>query len=72
MTAINTTDEEINHRVATPATPAARRIAAENKIDLKTVMGTGPRDRVQASDVSKTIEAVLSRKNQQQPYHPLN
>ena len=60
MTASIQSDEVINHRVATPATPAARRIAAENKIDLKTIMGTGPRDRVQATDVIKTIEAVLS------------
>ena len=60
MTASIQSDEVINHRVATPATPAARRIAAENKIDLKTIMGTGPRDRVQATDVIKTIEAVTS------------
>jgi pyruvate dehydrogenase E2 component (dihydrolipoamide acetyltransferase) len=60
MTASIQSDKVINHRVATPATPAARRIAAENKIDLKTIMGTGPRDRVQVTDVIKTIEAVLS------------
>jgi len=62
---MNTTtpaDEEINRRVATPATPAARRVAAENKIDLKTVVGTGPRNRVQASDVYKLVEAGNSQK----------
>ena len=33
------------------ATPAARRIARENEIDLRGVVGSGPRDRVQAADV---------------------
>jgi pyruvate dehydrogenase E2 component (dihydrolipoamide acetyltransferase) len=48
--------EEVKHRVETPATPAARRIAAENKIDLNTIEGTGPRKRVQATDVSQFID----------------
>lgn len=35
------------------ATPAARRLAREQKLDLATIPGTGPQGRVQVSDVSK-------------------
>jgi pyruvate dehydrogenase E2 component (dihydrolipoamide acetyltransferase) len=38
-------------RVATAATPAARRIAQESRVALETVAGSGPRGRVQAADV---------------------
>ncbi len=49
------------HRVETPATPAARRIASENRINLKTIEGTGPRSRVQAVD----IQGALDQKTRQ-------
>lgn len=45
--------ESVRTRVAVPATPAARRIAEESKIDLNKITGTGPRSRVQASDVEQ-------------------
>jgi pyruvate dehydrogenase E2 component (dihydrolipoamide acetyltransferase) len=54
------TKQEVNHRVETPATPAARRIAFENRIELKSVEGTGPRNRVQASDVLEAVEQKTS------------
>ncbi len=38
-------------RVEIPATPAARRLAKDENIDLIHVTGTGPRSRVQAADV---------------------
>ncbi|MDX9866262.1 MAG: 2-oxo acid dehydrogenase subunit E2 [Anaerolineaceae bacterium] len=40
------------------ATPAARRIARENEIDLSNVAGSGPRDRVQAADVLHAAAAA--------------
>ena len=40
------------------ATPAARRIARENAIDLNGVAGSGPRDRVQAVDVIGAVAAA--------------
>ncbi len=39
------------------ATPAARRIAAELKVDLSTVPGTGPNGRIQGGDVRAAAEA---------------
>ena len=42
------------------ATPAARRIARENEIDLNSVAGSGPRDRVQAADVLSAAAAKPS------------
>lgn len=42
------------------ATPAARRIARENDIDLSSVTGSGPRDRVQAADVLNATAAAPS------------
>ena len=42
------------------ATPAARRIARENEIDLSSVTGSGPRDRVQAADVLNAAAAAPS------------
>jgi pyruvate dehydrogenase E2 component (dihydrolipoamide acetyltransferase) len=38
------------------ASPAARRIAKENNIDLRTVLGTGPAGRVVAKDVLSSTE----------------
>jgi pyruvate dehydrogenase E2 component (dihydrolipoyllysine-residue acetyltransferase) len=40
------------------ATPAARRIARENEIDLSAVAGSGPRARVQAADVMNAAAAT--------------
>ena len=53
-------------RVATAATPAARRLAQETAIALETVPGSGPRGRVQAADVQmaakdRPIPSVSSR-----------
>ncbi|MGD8245447.1 MAG: dihydrolipoamide acetyltransferase family protein, partial [Anaerolineae bacterium] len=39
------------------ATPASRRIAREEGVDLSTVPGSGPRGRVQADDVRTYVEA---------------
>ncbi len=54
-------EKSIKPRVETPATPAARRIAAEKDVDLAGIQGTGPRGRVQAADVEqiKTQPAVM-------------
>jgi pyruvate dehydrogenase E2 component (dihydrolipoamide acetyltransferase) len=38
------------------SSPAARRLASERSIDLREVSGTGPRGRVQLSDVTRAIE----------------
>lgn len=40
------------------ATPAARRIAQEEGIDLSAVTGTGPRGRIQEADVRQTLAAL--------------
>lgn len=42
-------------RVEVSATPAARRIAREESIDLKYVTGSGPRSRIQAMDVQNYV-----------------
>ena len=42
---------EAAHRVASAATPAARRLASETGVLLENVIGTGPRGRVQTEDV---------------------
>jgi pyruvate dehydrogenase E2 component (dihydrolipoamide acetyltransferase) len=42
------------------ATPAARRIARENQIDLSSIAGSGPRERVQAADVIGTAAALTT------------
>lgn len=39
------------------ATPIARRMAAENGLDLASITGTGPRGRVQRDDVKRAIAA---------------
>lgn len=60
------TQENHKHRVETPATPLARRIAKEEAIDLYKIKGTGPRGRVQAEDVNTFIvhnTATLSPTN---------
>lgn len=38
------------------ATPLARRMAAQNEIDLSTVQGSGPRGRIQKRDVVATVK----------------
>jgi len=40
------------------ATPAARRIARENGLNLATVPGSGPRRRIQAADATEAIQAA--------------
>lgn len=42
------------------ATPAARRLASHNAIDLPAITGTGPRGRVQRADVEARLEAPIS------------
>lgn len=42
------------------ATPAARRLAARDSIDLPSVAGTGPRGRIQRADVEARLEAPAS------------
>lgn len=39
------------------SSPAARRVAAENAVDLRQIQPTGPRGRVQLSDVRRAIES---------------
>jgi len=45
--------DQVVPRVQVAATPAARSLAAERGLNLENVVGSGPRDRVQASDVLK-------------------
>jgi pyruvate dehydrogenase E2 component (dihydrolipoamide acetyltransferase) len=54
--------EQEKTRVEMPATPAARKIASEKNVKLKSVSGSGPRHRVQASDV-KEFAAVQNMQN---------
>jgi len=51
----DTAAEDVAGRVR--ATPAARRIAREEEVDLSAVSGSGPRGRVQADDVRAFSEA---------------
>jgi pyruvate dehydrogenase E2 component (dihydrolipoamide acetyltransferase) len=43
------------------SSPIARRLAAQNNIDLGTIVGTGPRGRVQLADVRRAIETRSSQ-----------
>lgn len=45
------------------SSPVARRLAAEHSLDLRQVKATGPRGRVQLSDVRGAIEARRERKS---------
>lgn len=47
------------------ASPLARRIAAENKLDLAAITGTGPRGRIIKADVEKAIKDGTARKDNQ-------
>ena len=40
------------------ASPAARRVARENQVDLASLQGSGPKGRIQASDVSTFLEQL--------------
>ena len=40
------------------ATPAVKRVARENQIDLKTILGSGPEGRIMKEDVFKEIERL--------------
>ena len=44
-----------NGRSKIQATPAARRLAAENNLSLQTVLGTGPNGRIQQKDVAQAL-----------------
>ena len=52
------------------ATPAARRRIREKKIDLKTIMPTGPKGRIQLADVEKTISQIKA-KGYAREYEPI-
>lgn len=43
------------------ATPAARRLIREEKIDVKTIIPTGPKGRIQLKDVNKTISMIKAK-----------
>jgi pyruvate dehydrogenase E2 component (dihydrolipoamide acetyltransferase) len=43
-------------REGAPVTPAARKLAEENKVDLTQIVGTGPGGRVTREDVQKAID----------------
>jgi pyruvate dehydrogenase E2 component (dihydrolipoamide acetyltransferase) len=45
------------------ATPAARRAARENGVDLTTLFGSGPRDRIQVADVWAAAQALAVADN---------
>ncbi|MDF1520310.1 MAG: dihydrolipoamide acetyltransferase family protein [Brevefilum sp.] len=51
--------DQVQPRVKTPATPAARRLSSERDVALDQVEGSGPRGRVQAADV---LEAASDQK----------
>jgi pyruvate dehydrogenase E2 component (dihydrolipoamide acetyltransferase) len=46
------------------ATPAARRVARENEIELGSVPGSGPRERVQAADVLRAVASATTGQQQ--------
>ena len=43
------------------ATPAARHLAKENSLDLQSVAGSGPRGRIQATDVQAAVEQASQK-----------
>src|SRR5262249_59301763 len=45
--------------VAVQVTPAARHLARQHGIDLRTVHGTGPRGRILIEDVQKALEVQV-------------
>jgi pyruvate dehydrogenase E2 component (dihydrolipoamide acetyltransferase) len=50
--------QSIDHQTrSTRATPAARRLGREHQLDLGELSGSGPRERVQAADVSAAVQA---------------
>jgi 2-oxoisovalerate dehydrogenase E2 component (dihydrolipoyl transacylase) len=53
--ATTTTDDQL-----TFATPAVRRIAKENNVDIKLVVGTGPKGRVLKGDILQYVEQLKS------------
>ena len=53
-------DQKSKSRVTVPATPAARRVAHESGVALETVAGSGPRGRVQSTDVLATAKSIPS------------
>jgi pyruvate dehydrogenase E2 component (dihydrolipoamide acetyltransferase) len=53
-------DQKSKGRVTVPATPAARRAARESGVALETVIGSGPRGRVQSTDVQATAKSISS------------
>ena len=53
-------DQKSKGRVTVPATPAARRVAHESGVALETVAGSGPRGRVQSTDVLATAKSIPS------------
>ncbi|MEZ4589626.1 MAG: dihydrolipoamide acetyltransferase family protein [Chloroflexota bacterium] len=54
-TAAPTPPAASNGRSKIQATPAARRLAAEHELALKTVLGSGPNGRIQQKDVEQAI-----------------
>lgn len=57
------TEQPMQQPVNKPrATPAARKIAFENKIDLNQITGSGPDNRIQRKDVEEYIENLKNRK----------
>jgi len=56
----NNTEKEKNHSLIgkVRATPAARRVAKENQVDLTLTKGSGPKGRIQQDDVKSVINKV--------------
>ncbi|MEG0378313.1 MAG: E3 binding domain-containing protein, partial [Eubacterium sp.] len=49
------------------ATPAARRMALQNKVDLNTINGSGPKGRIQVEDVEEAIQSPKNIKKTEIP-----
>lgn len=55
------TKSDVQAYLAKPrATPAARRVAREESVDLSTVQGSGPEGRIQAADVAAAAQQAAS------------
>lgn len=52
------------------ASPLARRIARENNIDIASIVGTGPNNRILVNDVQKAVEVAATGNNENLPAPP--
>ena len=63
-----------NSGTRTVASPLAKRLAAENDMDLSTIKGSGPRGRIIKSDIEEAVEGGIPAENREafvsQPLQP--